>query len=612
MARIFIPPRYKVVLAIATFFLISLLLLGSPTNIDHVPTYEEVSEKIKNPSLPSIPRLPSSYNPFAPAAHKPPVQANSSSGETTWFSDWKWQNPFSSSITLDENRAVLPPLKPRQQIYTFYDGDVKQDPAIREAEEQLLLQWRRAWWAQGFKPVVLGRAEAMNNPLYKTLQLANLKETPEMQKLELEVARWLAWGNMGTGILVNWLTLPMAPYDDPFLVMLRRGEYPKLTRFEPLRNGLFVGEKDAINAAAKAALNDPTKLKKASNIIDAIPEELWTVEKKGDAVALYDLETIKTSYKDVAKKLEGKASADGLLGLAQLMNSHLHNTWQTTFESGIAVLMPVPAHMTALTEEAVDIARNLSQCSESPMPASYPPNRKYKPCVASTPLKVKLTPTYQNESALFNVGTVPHPYTFLSLNHQRDALNARFLRREVKERDLWLVSVTKQLLGTGKSASSRISHFKEAVASERGAHHSLWLTAERESQKDINWIFGFNLPNTPPDDGKSETPVPGPERRPPPPKPEGPVPTEQELGQERELLRKAREAIKSKVKEMIRVRAAVEAWNIADTEAWRFARAFSARRRMERLVWEEEESKFAGAERRKGSSWGRWFDKDKD
>lgn len=607
MAQLFIPPRYKVVLAIFIFVL-SLLLFGSPTNVDHVPTYEEISEKIKNPSLPSIPRLPNSYNPFTPAVHKPLVQANSSSGETEWFSDWKWQNPFSSSITLDENRAVLPPLKPRQAIYTFYDGDVKQVPAIREAEEQLLLQWRRAWWAQGFQPVVLGRAEAMNNPLYKTLQLANLREDPKLQSLEFEIARWLAWGNMGTGILVNWLTLPMAPYDDPFLVMLRRGEYPKLTRYSPLRNGMYVGEKDAINAAAKAALNDPAKLKKASSMTDAIPEDMLAVEKDGDAIALYDLETVKTNYKDVAKKLEDKTSVDGLRSLTQLMNAHLHSVWQNTFEEGVVVVMPVPAHMTALTEEAIDIARNLTQCSESPMPASHPPNRKYKPCVASTPMRLKLLPVFRNSSTLFSIGTVPHPYTFLSLIHQRDALNARFLRREVKDRDNWLVSVTKELLGAGKSASSRISHFKEAVASERGSRHSLWLTAERESQKDLNWIFGFTLPNAPPDDGKSETPVPGPERRPPPPKAEGPAPTERELGMERELLRKARDAVKSKAKEMVRVRGAVEAWNIADTEAWRFARAFSARRRMERLVWEEQESNFAGAERRKGSSWGRWFD----
>ena len=147
------------------------------------------------------------------------------------------------------------------------------------------------------------------------------------------------------------------------------------------------------------------------------------------------------------------------------------------------------------------------------------------------------------------------------------------------------------------------------MASEHGQHNSLWLTAERESHKDLNWVFGFELPTHAPSDGKSETPVPGPERRPPPPKPDGVVPSEEELTQERELLNKARAALKNKVKEMVRIKEMVEAWNLADSEAWRFSRAFSARRRVERLKWEEEESSYAGAEKNNKGGWGsRWSD----
>ena len=58
---------------------------------------------------------------------------------------------------------------------------------------------------------------------------------------------------------------------------------------------------------------------------------------------------------------------------------------------------------------------------------------------------------------------------------------------------------------------------------------------------------------------------------------------------------------------------ATEQWNLADTEAWKFARAFSARRRVEREVWENEEQKYAGSERKAGlrpgeSGGGRWLD----
>jgi len=52
----------------------------------------------------------------------------------------------------------------------------------------------------------------------------------------------------------------------------------------------------------------------------------------------------------------------------------------------------------------------------------------------------------------------------------------------------------------------------------------------------------------------------------------------------------------------------IEAWNLADTEAWRFVRAFGAREVVERAQWEEEEKKFAGGEER-DKGWGRWFDR---
>ena len=53
---------------------------------------------------------------------------------------------------------------------------------------------------------------------------------------------------------------------------------------------------------------------------------------------------------------------------------------------------------------------------------------------------------------------------------------------------------------------------------------------------------------------------------------------------------------------------AVEKWNLADTEAWIFARAYSARRRMARKKWEEEEKSYVGSES-KAYGKGRWTDR---
>lgn len=483
----------------------------------------------------------------------------------------------------------------------------------------MLLAWRRAWWAQGFKPQVLGRAEAQKNPLYESMQRLDLDP-----KFEVEMVRWLAWGHMGTGILANWLALPMATYDNSLLTYLRRGEYPKLTRIESLQNGIFFGEKQAINDAIKKALETPLFHNKTENVdklealgkkdggvmVNLLDKETLDIDTKGDGVAYYDSNSIVSKYKVVAEKLTNTTQAEGLSLLAILINSHLHMTWQNSFPDGIAILKPLPEHTTALTFEAIDIARNLTQCPTSPIPASCPPNRpKCKPCVSSHPLNIQLLPHFRNTSTLYTIGTVPHPYTFTTLRLQKDEITASFLRRTA-ERDMWLFAATEELLGAASAGETRVVRFKEAVASPHTSSHSLWLTAERESQVDLDWIYGFHLPQEAADDGKSETPVPGPERRPPPPPPlEGVLkPDDKELVTEKKRLETARAMIKSTDKGRIRIVDMVEKWNLADTEAWRFARAWSARRRVERRKWEEEESKFAGAEAKAGQGGGRWSD----
>ena len=249
---------------------------------------------------------------------------------------------------------------------------------------------------------------------------------------------------------------------------------------------------------------------------------------------------------------------------------------------------------------------------DSSYPASCPPNKdRCQPCVSSHPMLISQPPVFQNKSTLFTIGTVPHPYTFASLQHQTDTLTTRFIRRKT-HRDDWISTATKELLGTSVSSFSRLVRMKEAIASEYGSSHSLWLTAESTTSetwhRDLAWVFGFPIPSSPSDNGKSETPVPGPERRPPPPKPQGKVPDQVELIKEKNLLEKARAALKDNTKPIARIRDVVEAWNLADTEIWRFTRAYNARRRVERQKWEDDEKHYAGSEDSKGA-WGRWFDR---
>ena len=598
-------------LAIAFLFALSTIIFTEPASVSKIPSIAHLSDSAKNATQhihkPKLPKLtvPSIHSPFRQAAHEPPVQKNSTSGEAKWFSDWKWLHPFSSSVTLDENRSVLPPLNKRPPIYTYYEPSTK-DETTRAAENGLLVAWRRAWWAQGFQPVVLGRAEAMNNPLYATLQTKKLDPV-----LESEILRWLAWGHMGTGILANWLTVPMGPYEDDLLSYLRRGEYPKLTRYETLGNGLFSGDTTAINAATKQALEAPPQdLEKLKSFVDTLPTGTIKVDPRPGSIAFYDSISLKIQYRLVGEKLDQSRPA-GLDALLQLINSHLHTTFQNTFPKGIEVLKPLPAHSTALVEPALHLATLLAQCPQTPIPRSCPPNLPTcTPCNPTHPMQISTPQDFHNTSTIYTIGTVPHPYTLASLIAQRTNLDTRYIRRETG-RDRWLLAATAKLLGADIGGSARIVRFKEAVAGVWGSSHSLWITAEKDLvPKDLDWHFGFSIPRNATAHSSTISGTGSDDTSPPPLK----APTAKDLEMEKVILAKAREALKSRERPRIGVREVLEAWNLADTEAWRFVRAYRARAKVERAKWEEGERKFAGAEREKGgrvgSAWARWFDRE--
>lgn len=604
-----------------SFFLVSLGLFALFTLFftlpSSIPTGPSLSKSLADHKI-SIPKFKDSFsssilNPFRPAAHPPPIQKNSTYGESSWYSNWNWLSPFSSSVTLDENRSLLPPLKERPLIYCYYDTTVKKDESTKEAESELLLTWRRAWWAQGFRPIILSAAEATNNPIYNELQRLELE--PGLKK---DVMRWLAWENMGGGLLSHQYLFPMGLRQDALISYLRRGEYPTLTRWEGLQDALFAGSKAEITAAITQVLRSP-QVKGAKDFISAVSSDTFQVDPTHDALAFYDTDTLERKYPKVADAMN-PSRASGLQKLNLLINSHLHLTWQDIFDRGIAVLKPLPEHTTYMIEPALDLATRLASCRDTPEPSSCPPNiPKCSPCMASNPMKVATPALYRNTSGLFSIGTVPHPYTLQTVNALRESIDISWVRRETK-RDEWLRKLFKDLLGTGVGGTPRLIKFKEAVAGEHATAHSVWMTAERESvPQDLDWWFGFAIPHNATDDGKSETPVPGPERRPKPQHDpnDGPIPKEDDLVQEPALLQKARDIIKSKADENVRIRNTVEAWNLADAEAWRFARAYMARSRVERLKWEEEESKYAGGagidkENGPRSGWTRWADTDEE
>jgi hypothetical protein len=608
------PRRYKTIFTL-TLIILTVIYLLTATSTPSVPApatlLEHLPDHIPRPSLPDFPDASSlqRINPFGPPAHKPPVQSNSSDGETKWHADWRWLHPFSSEVTHDDERVVLPPLPQRPPIYTYYDANKKKSKEILEEEGRLLLQWRRAWWAQGFRPVILGRAEALNNPLYKRVQMLKLEDN-----IEIELARWLAWENMGSGILADTRLFPMSRHDNALLSYLRRGSYPQLTRFEGMKAGLFCGEKPSITDFIEKAIVN-AELKKALHFADPMFSSFFQIQNPHESLAYYDGETISKLYKVVSDPLLGDDELKGLRLLGDLINSHLQTTWQSSFVE-VAVLKPLAEHTTTLVQPALELAGNLTACPslDPAIISTCPPNRqRCKKCISSTPIPITTPAAIRNKTDKFFIGTVPHPVTITSLVNKQEMIDSAFVRRlGFKARDYFLGAVTKD--SYAGSNEKRLAVLKSTVASEWALPRTLWFTAENPKidAAELPWLFGFRLPHDRTDArtvAKSETPVPGPERRPAPAdeKEEGKARVEANtLILEQRILTKASEAVRAENDAGVRRREAVEMWNLGDTEIWKFVKAFNARRRIVRMNWEKEESKFAGAEQKGG--WVRWLD----
>ncbi|GAB1313624.1 hypothetical protein MFIFM68171_03834 [Madurella fahalii] len=642
---------------LALFALFS-LLFTLPSTIPAGPSLQAAGHKFSFPNSLQSPWI-TKLNPFKQPSHAPPRQKNDTDGDSWWYADWKWLSmPFSSSITLDENRALLPILEERTPIYCYYDNTADRDQASKDADSDLLLTWRRAWWAQGLKPIILSPAEAMDNPLYEEVQkLPDLKPS-----LKTDLMRWLAWEKMAGGVLAHHLLFPMGPHDDPVLTFLRHGEFPKLTRWKNLDDGLFVGPKGEVGAAIKQAMAAPN-LKELEDFLTAVEsskkESPFVTDDASQSLAYYSAQQIDSKYAKVGEAIN-LSRATGLKSLIQLINSHLHTTWRNLFSDGIAVLKPLPAHTTHLITPAYELAQRLAHCPETPLPKTCPPNRpSCTPCDDAKPLKITTPSSYTNTTTtIYTIGTVPHPYTISTLTSLRPHLDIAWIRRS-SPRDPWITDLTASLFPDRNIPSApRVVRFKEAVASASSAdsdshndhnngngaaYRSLWLPAEQSLPDDLDWHFGFALPDgaTYADDTSTSTTTTtttgsgsgsGSGKKPNSKNsPDGDKiqPTEKDLQFERDLFASAQAVVLATharsnhhqnhqaSSEDLRLRDAVEAWNLADTEAWRFARAYLARKTVERLKWEEEEAKYAGGVgtekkrkgKKEGSGWGRWLDR---
>ena len=599
---------FRLFFTLAIFALISVPLFGLfPDTSERLATSaRKLAEDLKA-SLDDGPT-----NPFEQFAPQPPRQKNDNFQGSTWLADWKWVTvPFSSSVTQERDRALLPPLTGRTPIYCYYDSTIKKPQEEKDAEDQLLTTWKKAWWAIGFRPILLTATDAIHNPLYQRLNVSDMQEG-----LRAELMRLLAWDTMGAGLLSHYTLLPMVAESHPFITFMKRAAFTGLTRWQVLGHGLYASPPQVINSVLRDDINPDAMAGKAL-IDELIPEKFFSIEQTNLTLAYYNDDTIEKKYPRVSQMIQTNRS-EGLTALNQLMNAHSINAWQNRFSGGIEVLKPHPRHMTTIIAEGVKLASALAACPDTPLPSTCPPNLpECTPCVAMSPMKVTTPPRYHNSSTIFTIGTVPHPWSFQSLDNMKDDINITWIREE-SFRDVWISLITQDLLGSGVTSEPRLLRFKRAVGEDGASENSVWYTTEVGQPRTIEWQLGFAIPKTFLDTGMSLSPVPAdrvPKKDLSTDPINGPIATPEDLEAEEPLLEKAKALIAStRSNDATKLRASLEAWNLADIEAWRFTKAFQARKRLEWKEWRKDDRKFtnqAGLDRWKTAFSG-WRDDDNE
>ena len=352
--------RISFILIGISLFAVLSLVFTLPDALPEGPSLSRYTDHKFNVPLPNLKDVKNPFkhdkfvNPFRQPSHPPPHQKNDTFEESSWWANWQWLTPFSSSLTLDEDRSLLPHTPNRPPVYCYYDVTTKKDAETKDAESELLLTWRMAWWSKGFKPIILSAAEAMNNPHYDTLQRYEIDPT-----IKAELMRWLAFENMEGGLMSDYTVLPMGPYEDPLLRFLRRGEYPTLTRWKELGTGLFVGSPELIASFLNALFDSESEqLKTAKDVTALVPDTTFYTDARPDSLAYYDQGTLEKHHPEIAKEIAANRP-QGLRTLNKLINAHLHVMWQNVFSDGIAVLKPQPEHSTELVADAMELALSL-------------------------------------------------------------------------------------------------------------------------------------------------------------------------------------------------------------------------------------------------------------
>ena len=246
--------------------------------------------------------------------------------------------------------------------------------------------------------------------------------------------------------------------------------------------------------------------------------------------------------------------------LSSLINAHLHEHFLRE-HSVLAIVDPIEdSRVNLFRQQVMSLANSIATCPSSPIVGSCPPNLpRCKPCKHISVVPFHSLAKVPHDA--YVIGTVPHPFTFLSYVNQKSSLDPRFVRDT--QRDNWVISVTSEIVDKGTGGFQRIQTLKKFVeadatnAFDSNIPHGIWQTWEEVDLEGLEPSLGFHV------------------------KASQHVNKGSRGGDLSSIPFTTRDHVLSHNTD--NSRDMVESWNLAWTELWYFIRALQRRRKSEQL-----------------------------
>ncbi|KAK9352136.1 hypothetical protein V1523DRAFT_414803 [Lipomyces doorenjongii] len=536
------------------------------------------------------------------ARTRPSKSSVATAATNNYIPSLAWETPFSFSVSsAGSDVAVLPQLHDRCPVYTFYDRDLAAAAGRNTTiEERLIAVWRQAFWALGFKPTVLDLSHSKRSRLYNSINELNLEG-----ESKIDVMRFLAWSANPTGILTTNRVVPMTTWPTENTWRFWRScQFGLLTTYKDVGSGFIVGSQQAVDEYVARTFAHASRGK-----IVSAAQSLFHIEPKTDFLAQYSPDFVLKNYEGLPEEK-----------LPDLINAHLHSTFLSRFsEGGISILDPFPESAHAIAFPSLATATALATCPLVEFEAYCPSNipNCYKCSQSLRKDFIKTVPAIPDSPSTFVMITIPHAMTYLALSHSTSGLTADVVRRETA-RDMFVRKVTSEIIKEDLGAPYRALELKKmAVASSEVLDAKYISVFESQFAFEnclvsdyFRWAVGFNFGPRAAENGEEKLSSEN----------QGtfdsvaheigmclPAPAYIELQKEAERMldRKVnkgdesstplsvsatitaiRDRILSKDFDWKQELEMIEAWNMADSELWRFVKALNERAAQEEKIWE--------------------------